>query len=105
LKDVTGVNSGLVVNTTATWVPEKQCFVIHSPNEGSVKNWISQGYTADKAALIADLRIDGKSFGPHGFLMYLRVYGKVVPGVSLGDMGRKTTGNDLDNAWIKFDNV
>ena len=28
-----------------------------------------------------------------------------MPGVILGDMGRKTTGNDLDNAWIQFDNV
>jgi hypothetical protein len=25
--------------------------------------------------------------------------------VTTGDMGRKTIGNDLDNAWIKFDQV
>jgi hypothetical protein len=28
-----------------------------------------------------------------------------VKGVTTGDMGRKTIGNDLDNAWIKFDQV
>ena len=27
------------------------------------------------------------------------------PGVATGDMGIKTTGNDLDNAWIAFDGV
>jgi len=101
-----GVNSGLVVQTTATWIPEKQAFILDSPTEGSHKNWISQGLTADKAAVIADLRINGKSYGPHGFLVDMRTEdGKVLPGVVLGDMGLKTTGNDLDNAWIKFDKM
>ena len=31
--------------------------------------------------------------------------GAVVPGVVMGDMGRKTTGNDLDNAWLQFTDV
>ena len=31
--------------------------------------------------------------------------GALVPGVSAGDMGDKTIGNDLDNAWITFDKV
>lgn len=100
-----GVNSGLVVNTTATWVPETQTFLLHSPDDGAAKNWISQGLVADKCTVIADLRIGGKSYGPHGFLMDLRCDGQLVQGVILGDMGRKTAGNDLDNAWIKFDNV
>lgn len=100
-----GVNSGLVVNTIATWDKQQQCFILHSPDEGAYKNWISQGLMADKCAVIADLRVGGTSYGPHGFLMDLRVDGKVVPGVELGDMGRKTTGNDLDNAWIAFNNV
>ena len=26
-------------------------------------------------------------------------------GIAFGDMGRKTIGNDLDNAWVKFDGV
>ena len=102
-----GVNSGLVVQTTATWVPERQVFVLHSPTEGSYKNWISQGLVADWAAVIADLRVGGKSYGPHGFLMRFRDAntGSVAKGITLGDMMRKTTGNDLDNAWIRFDNV
>eukprot|EP00959_Pyramimonas_sp_CCMP1952_P225559 4716769-Pyramimonas_sp.AAC.1 len=31
--------------------------------------------------------------------------GELVPGVMVGDMGRKTLGNDLDNAWIMFNDV
>ena len=60
---------------------------------------------ADKTCVVADLRIDGKSYGPHAFVMDLRKNGQVVEGVSHGDMGIKTVGNDLDNAWIAFNNV
>jgi acyl-CoA oxidase len=28
-----------------------------------------------------------------------------VDGIIVDDMGKKTVGNDLDNAWIHFDNV
>jgi len=98
-----GVNSGLVVNTTATYEHDTQTFRLSSPDVGSHKNWISQGLVADKSVVIADLRVNGKSHGPHGFLIDFRVDGKVVPGIELGDMGRKTVGNDLDNAWIAFD--
>ena len=28
---------------------------------------------------------------------------RVKRGIAFGDMGRKTIGNDLDNAWVKFD--
>jgi len=100
-----GVNSGLVVNTTMHWHPEKKMFLLNSPNEGSYKNWISQGLTADKCVVMADLHVGGKSHGPHAFLMNFRENGKLVPGVTIGDMGVKTIGNDLDNAWVAFDNI
>lgn len=35
--------------------------------------------------------------------MDFRQNGQLVKGVSIGDMGRKTIGNDLDNAWVRFD--
>jgi len=100
-----GVNSGLVVNTTMTWHDDKQQFLLDSPTEGSHKNWISQGLTADKCVVMADLRVKGKSFGPHAFLIDFRRDGKLLPGITIGDMGRKTIGNDLDNAWIAFDKM
>merc|ERR1740138_1037967 len=92
----------MVVQTTATWDDAMQEFVIDSPTEGSHKNWISQGLVADLACVVADLRVQGRSFGPHAFLVEFRKNGKVVPNIELGDMGTKTVGNDLDNAWIAF---
>jgi len=37
--------------------------------------------------------------------MDMRTGGRLTAGVSTGDMGTKTVGNDLDNAWIAFDGV
>ena len=55
--------------------------------------------------MVADLRMNGKSLGPHAFMINLREKGEVVPGVTHGDMGKKTVGNDLDNAWISFNQI
>lgn len=100
-----GVNSGMIVNTVAEWDGATEEFVLNSPHKGAHKNWISQGLVADKTVVVADLRMNGKSFGPHAFLTDLRKKGELVPGVTLGDMGPKTVGNDLDNAWIAFEEL
>jgi len=104
-----GVSSGMVVETIAEYDAATREFILTSPNEGAYKNWISQGFCADKSVVVADLRVGGKSFGPHAFLIDFRVEQDgqrvVVPGVRLADMGRKTVANDLDNAWIAFDGV
>ena len=113
-----GVSSGMVVETVAAFDAASRTFVLRSPNEGAVKNWISQGFCADKSVVIADLQLeDGVSQGAHAFLIDFRVpqgggaggvassqHGaaaakQLVAGVRLADMGRKTVANDLDNAW------
>jgi acyl-CoA oxidase len=101
-----GVNSGLVVNTTAVWDEGRSQFLIDCPDHGARKNWISQGLTADVAVVVANLFVKGKACGPHGFLMDLRdSSGKLMDGVSMEDMGDKTIGNDLDNARINFSKI
>jgi acyl-CoA oxidase len=100
-----GVQSGLLVQTQARYDPTSGGFVLSTPSVGASKNWISQGFTADKAVVLADLSVGEERKGPHAFFMDLRKQGKLVEGVSVGDMGLKTTGNDLDNAWISFDDV
>lgn len=116
-----GVSSGMVVETVAAFDAASRTFVLRSPNEGAVKNWISQGFCADKSVVIADLQLeDGISQGAHAFLIDFRVpqgggagggassqHGakELVPGVRMADMGRKTVANDLDNAWVAFDGV
>jgi len=105
-----GVSSGMVVETIADFDVKTREFVLRSPTEGSYKNWISQGFVADKCVVVADLHIGGKPHGPHAFLIDFRKRmasgGKeIVSGVRLADMGRKTVCNDLDNAWIAFDGL
>ncbi|GMH98235.1 hypothetical protein TrVE_jg14271 [Triparma verrucosa] len=100
-----GVQSGLVVQTTATYDEASDEFILDTPHEGARKNWISQGFVADKAVVLADLIVKGESKGPHAFVMDFRSSGSLVPGVKIDDMGSKTVGNDLDNAWIDFENV
>jgi acyl-CoA oxidase len=101
-----GVQSGLVVETTATYDDaDGGSFVLHTPHDGARKNWISQGFVADKTVVLADLIVQGQSMGPHAFVMDLRRDGALAHGVTVADMGRKTVGNDLDNAWIAFDHV
>jgi len=101
-----GVLSGLIVETTADWCPEAQQFVLHTPNDSAAKNWISQGLTAELGVVIADLRIGGKSHGPHPFLMRLRDdSGELCSGIRVKDMGHKTVANDLDNGRVWFDSV
>ena len=58
------------------------------------------------ACVVATLFVNGKPQGANGFLMRMRTAdGKLVPGITIGDMGGKTVGNDLDNAWIRFTDV
>jgi acyl-CoA oxidase len=104
-EQLAGVNSGLVVDTRITWDNDNQNFVLESVGGGANKNWISQGLVGDKAVVLADLNVNNQSYGPHAFIMNLRENGKVVDNVSLEDMGRKTVGNDLDNARIHFNSV
>ena len=35
----------------------------------------------------------------------MRSNGQLAAGITCDDMGRKTVGNDLDNAWIHFNRV
>ena len=58
-----GVLSGAGVETTATYNKSTDSFVIHSPTPSSRKTWISQGCQAEHAVILAELFIDGKSYG------------------------------------------
>lgn len=72
--------------------------------------------------VVADLIVGGASKGPHAFVVDFRVNGRLVDHIAVDDMGPKTVGdtaygsvsrvehemqvgNDLDNAWIAFDNL
>ena len=95
----------MIVRTTATFDKQKQIFILNTNGKENNKNWISQGLTADKAVVVADLIIDGENKEIHAFLIDLRTNGKLNQGVEIGDMSQKSAARDLDNVWINFNNV
>ena len=106
-----GVISGMSMSTTATFDHEADEFVIHSPNPGAFKNWISFAANHARGCVVfADLitGVKGKetSEGVHALYVPIRdSAGTIYPGVNITDMGHKPAINGNDNANISFDNV
>ena len=109
-----GVLSGLVVETTATYVSaadprnytDAPGFLVTTPTEQAKKVWISQGLVAEHGVVIASLVIDGKNLGPHGFLVRLDGADDAAKGrIVKTDMGGKTAFDSLDNAELAFNGL
>jgi acyl-CoA oxidase len=101
-----GVLSGLIVDTVCRYDEASNEFILHTPNPGAAKVWVTQGCVAEHAVVIADLTVGGVSHGPHAFLVTIRDEGgKLLAGIKVESMARKTVANDLDNATVEFDNV
>ena len=96
------------LETTATYHPPTDSFIIHSPTVTSTKVWIGMaGHTATHTLALCQLIIDGQGYGTHWFLVQLRDIssGRLCPGVAAGDMGPKAGRHGLDNGWIQFSHV
>jgi len=80
------------LETTATWNQQDQTFTLHSPHLTASKWWIgSLGKTANYAAVMAQLIIEGKSYGPHPFVCQIRDLKTHQPldNIHIGDIGPK----------------
>jgi acyl-CoA oxidase len=80
------------LETTATWNQEDQSFILHSPHLTASKWWIgSLGKTANYAAVMAQLIINGKNYGPHPFVVQIRDLKTHEPldNIHIGDIGPK----------------
>ncbi|KEF52327.1 acyl-CoA oxidase [Exophiala aquamarina CBS 119918] len=96
------------IETTATWVAQSQTFEIHSPYLTASKWWIgSLGKAANHAVVMAQLLIEGKSYGPHLFLVKIRDLSshQPLPQVYVGDIGPKVGFNTMDNGFLLFDHL
>ena len=96
------------LETTATWNSEDQTFTIHSPTLTASKWWIgSLGRTANHAVVMAQLIINGKSHGPHPFVVQIRDLETHEPlkNVYVGDIGPKFGYNTMDNGYLLFNKV
>ena len=94
------------IETTATYNPEKDAFILHTPNELARKEYIGNAAVHAKAATVfAQLITNGESHGVHAFVVPLRDKNGTLDGVRIEDNGRKLGLNGVDNGRIWFTNV
>ncbi|KAB2001900.1 hypothetical protein ES319_D11G027900v1 [Gossypium barbadense] len=99
------------LETTATFDPETDEFVIHSPTLTSSKWWPGGlGKVSTHALVYARLITDGQDHGVHGFIVQLRSLDDhlSLPGITVGDIGMKFGSgayNSMDNGVLRFDHV
>ncbi|MCV7221523.1 acyl-CoA dehydrogenase family protein [Mycolicibacterium elephantis] len=96
------------LETTATYDPATQEFIIDSPTRTSRKDYIGgAAETAQVAAVFAQLfTLDGEGHGVHCFVVPLRDEdGNDLPGVTTSDNHYKGGLPGVDNGRIQFDHV
>ena len=95
------------LQTTATYDPHTDQFVIHTPADGARKEYIGNAAChAQLAAVFAQLNVGGECHGVHVFVVPIRDGdGHVCPGVRVEDCGEKMGLNGVDNGRLWFDQV
>ncbi|XP_038876481.1 peroxisomal acyl-coenzyme A oxidase 1-like isoform X2 [Benincasa hispida] len=99
------------LETTATFDPKTDEFVIHSPTLTSSKWWPGGlGKVSTHAIVFARLIIDGRDYGVHGFIVQIRSLDdhSVLPGITIGDIGMKFgigAYSTMDNGVMHFDHI
>ncbi|KAG0005090.1 acyl-Coenzyme A oxidase [Modicella reniformis] len=93
------------LETTSTYDPATDEWVIHSPTLTSTKWWIGMsGETATHTVAICQTIVGGENHGINWFIVPLRdpKTGKLLTGITCGDVGHKYSRQGLDNGWIQF---
>lgn len=95
------------LETTATYDPATQEFVIHTPGDSAHKEWIGNAACDGRMMTVfAQLVVAGAAHGVHALLVPIRdAHGGVLPGVRIADTGHKEGLNGVDNGGIWFDHV
>ncbi|MBD1270098.1 acyl-CoA dehydrogenase family protein [Aeromicrobium tamlense] len=95
------------LETTATYDPATQEFVVHSPTPSARKDYIGGAAKhARVAAVFARLVTLGEDHGVHCFVVPIRdEAGDDLPGVTTSDCGHKGGLGGVDNGRIMFDQV
>uniref|UniRef100_A0A8C5RAN6 Acyl-coenzyme A oxidase n=1 Tax=Leptobrachium leishanense TaxID=445787 RepID=A0A8C5RAN6_9ANUR len=95
------------LETTATFDPSTQEFILHSPTVSSTKWWPGGlGKTSNHAVVLAQLHTQGEYKGLQAFIVPIRHMHthEPLPGVEVGDIGPKFGYDEMDNGFLKFNN-
>lgn len=91
------------LETTATYDPKTEEFVIHSPTLTSLKWWPTGMYACTHGVVFARLIVGGKNYGFHGFMIQFRDdEGCCLPGVEIGEIGPKVNGTHTNIGYARF---
>ncbi|KAF7655667.1 hypothetical protein LDENG_00052720 [Lucifuga dentata] len=96
------------LETTATYDPATQEFVLNSPTVSSIKWWPGGlGKTSNHAIVLAQLYTQGNCHGLHAFIVPIRNMSthEPLPGIVVGDIGPKFGFSEVDNGFLKLENV
>ena len=95
------------IATTATYEPETEEFILHTPFRAAWKDYIGNAALHGKAAVVfAHLITRGVDHGVHAFYVPLRGEdGNFLPGVGGEDDGVKGGLNGIDNGRLHFTHV
>ncbi len=94
------------IKTTATYIHEERCLVIHTPGKNDNKEYIGNALDATLATVFAQLIVKGKNEGVHAVLVPLRnPHHEVLEGITIEDNGYKLGLNGVDNGKIWFNQV
>ncbi len=93
--------------TTATYDPDTDEFVVHTPNLQARKDYIGgAARDARMAVVFAQLETRGETHGVHALLVPIRDEdGRTRDGVTIEDCGWKAGLNGVDNGRLWFDHV
>ncbi len=95
------------LRTTATFDPERDEFVVRTPDDDARKDYIGNAARDGRLAVVfAQLVTKGESRGVHALLVPIRDEdGAACPGVRIEDCGHKGGLNGVDNGRLWFDDV
>ncbi|GAA6033645.1 hypothetical protein JCM8097_004363 [Rhodosporidiobolus ruineniae] len=96
------------LETTATFDENSDEWVIHTPSVSATKWWIGgAAHSATHCSVFAQMIVKGMCYGVKTFIVPLRnpkTYA-LLPGIAIGDIGKKMGRDGIDNGWIQFTHV
>ncbi|CAN1224900.1 Acyl-coenzyme A oxidase 2, peroxisomal [Linum perenne] len=95
------------LQTTATFDPITDEFIVNTPNDGAIKWWIGNAAVHGKLILPTHDSKGVSDMGVHAFIVPIRHFEthETLPGIEIHDCGQKVGMNGVDNGALRFNSV